>query len=128
MILGIRCTTTDSDLQTNETTKELNSRREGLPDLGEGSWYSYETINEFEYVVVNGLKAEEIINVVTGSCETCRTECTYIKQVSSTAHLVNCDNGHSYYAVNCGNGWSVYSADPTPVEGGLMDITVAPPC
>lgn len=123
LILGISCTTSEKELQEEPGT-ELNAK---LADLGEGSWYSYETINGVEYTVVNGLKAKEIIAIADGSCETCRAKCSYVRNLGDGAHLVNCDNGHSYYAVNCGSGWSVTLADVTSSDGGQVGNFPMPP-
>ena len=105
LILGISCSTNETDLQ-EETKTELSDK---LPNLGEGSWYTYEKINGVDYVVVNGLKAKEIIAIADGSCETCRAECSYMFYTGiNGAHLVSCDNGNEYYAQQCSNGeWRV---------------------
>lgn len=123
LILGISCTTNETDLQ-EETKTELSDK---LPNLGGGSWYTYEKINGVDYVVVNGLKAKEIIAIADGSCKTCRAECSYESNLGGGVHLVKCDNGHSYYAQNCGGGWLVVSADPTMLHGGSVLLAPPPP-
>ena len=133
MMLITSCSTENAELNTNEKTnsKELQFNRtiEELPDLGDGSWYSYVYINEVEYIKVNGIKAEEIINVVTSSCESCRAKCTYDSNLGGGVHFVKCDNGNAYYVQNCGDGWTVTVAGAydSYSGSGSMQLTVAPP-
>ena len=141
MMLITSCSTENAELNTNEKTNSKQLLSKGtveLPDLGEGSWYTLISINEVNYIEINGIKANEIINIATGTCESCRAKCTYDRQINENAHLVNCDNGHSYFAVNCndGTGWHVYSADTTYTHhygssGGVFytsNLAIAPPC
>lgn len=105
MMAFTSCSTEKEELTEVKKT-ELNAK---LADLGEGSWYTYEKINGVDYVLVNGLKAKEIISIVEGKCETCRANCTYMFYTGlNGAHLVSCDNGNEYYAQQCSNGkWRV---------------------
>ncbi len=121
MMAFTSCSTEKEELKEVKKT-ELNAK---LADLGEGSWYTFETINGVEYVVVNGLKAKEIIAIANGTCESCRTECSYVRNLGGGSHIVRCGNGHTYMATNCGEGWTVRDISVQEASG---HIAVASPC
>lgn len=97
------------------------------PDLGEGSWYSVEVINGKEYLTINGLYKENIVNTVLG-CSTCRVSCKYGRDLGNNVHFVACDNGHSYYAVYCGGTWTVTVATLTYYTGHVYEPNMPSGC